>query len=570
MSKRTDAQAARLTAEATSLYRVGRRAEAEQGYLRALALVPDNIEALNNLAIVQAELGKNELAVDVLHRLRRLRPRDPLVNFSLGRTLLQLNRPDDALLALERAVELKAKSPDAQYCLGLARAKSGNHDGAIVAYATALRAKPDFTEALTNLCDEYMIQGDWQSALDAADATIRLFPDHANALYVKGGLLGLVGRLDEAERVTHEVLRLNPNHAGAYSNLGAISTWRQKLPQAVAEFTRALELQPDIQEARSGLAYALLAIGDFEQGWFHHEQSRSLGLLAQRKQGPVLWDGKPMPQGTLTLFGEAGLGDVLQFCRLVPLARERVARVVLYLQAYYQPLARLLATLEGVDEITLDPDCLRVSDASLSVFSLPYVFKASLQNSPVPVPYLRADPALSARWAERMRDDPLPRIGLVWGGNPRLAQARISVLDRRRSIPLPAMAPLLAVPAASFYCLQKGAAAQQLKDSPLASRIIDYTADISDFADTAALMDQLDLIVTVDTSVVHLAGALGKPVWLLNRFDSCWRWGNDRDDAAWYPSLRIFRQAVFGDWSPVIERVAHEVSAWTSLAHRRD
>jgi Flp pilus assembly protein TadD len=569
MSKRTDARAARLTAEATSLYRAGRRVEAEQGYLRALVLVPDNVEALGNLAMVQAELGKNELAVDALVRLRRLRPRDPLVNLSLGRALLQLDRMDDALPVLERAVELKANSPDAQYCLGLARAKSGNHDGAIVAYANTLRTKPDFTEALINLCDEYMIRGDWQSALDAAEATILRFPDHANALYVKGGLLGLVGRLDEAERVTHEVLRLNPLHAGAYSNLGAISTWRQQLPQAVAEFSRALELQPDIQEARSGLAYALLATGDFEQGWLQHEQSRNLGLLAQRRRGPVLWDGKPMPQGTLTLFGEAGLGDVLQFCRLVPLARERVAKVVLYLQTYYQPLARILETLEGVDEITLDPDCLRVSDASLSVFSLPYVFRASLQSSPVPVPYLRADPTLSARWAERMRDDRLPRIGLVWGGNPRLAQARISVLDRRRSVPLPAMAPLLAVPGASFYCLQKGAAAQQLKDSPFASRIIDYTADIGDFADTAALMNQLDLIVTVDTSVVHLAGALGKPVWLLNRFDSCWRWGIDRDDAPWYPSLRIFRQAAFGDWAPVIERVAREASAWTSLAHRR-
>ena len=570
MSKRADAQASRLIVEAASFHRVGRRAEAEQGYLRALALVPDNLEALNNLAIVQAELGKNELAVAALVRLRRLRPGDPHVNLSLGRMLLQLYHLDDALLVLERAVELKANSPDAQYYLGLARAKNGNRDGAIAAYASALRAKPDFTEALINLCDEYMIKGDWQAALDAAEATIRRFPGHANALYVKGGLLGLVGRLDEAEQVTQEVLRLNPVHAGAYSNLGAISTWRQQLPQAVAEFSRALELQPDIQEARSGLAYALLATGDFEQGWSQHEQSRSLGLLAQRKQGPVLWNGKPMPQGTLTLFGEAGLGDVLQFCRLVPLARERVAKVVLYLQAYYQPLARILKTLDGVDEITLDPDSLRASDASLSVFSLPYVFNASLQSSPVRVPYLRADPALSARWAERLRDDRLPRIGLVWGGNPRLAQARISVLDRRRSVPLAAMAPLVNVAGVSFYCLQKGAAAQQLRDSPLAERIIDYTSDIADFADTAALMDQLDLIVTVDTSVVHLAGALGKPVWLLNRFDSCWRWGIERDDAPWYPSLRIFRQPAFGDWSTVIERVAHEASDWMSHARRRD
>lgn len=569
MSKRKDAQAVRLIAEAASLYRSGRRVDAEQRYLRALAIVPDNIAALSNLATVQTELGKNELAVDVLLRLRRLRPRDPLVNYNLGRTLLQLNRLDDAVAALERAVEFRANSPDVEYFLGMARARSGNHDGAIIAYANALRAKPDFTAALCNLCDEHMIQGDWQCALDVADEAIQRLPGHANPLYVKAGLLGLVGRLDEAERVTHEALRLNPLLPEAHTNLGAISAWRQKLPQAVREFRRALELQPDLQQARLGLAYALLAGGDFEQGWFHHEQARSLGLLAKRKvQG--LWDGKPMPQGTLTLFGEGGLGDVLQFCRLVPFARERVARVVIYLQEYYQPLARMLATLEGVDEITFDPDYLRASDANLSFFSLPYVFKASLQSSPVRVPYLRADLALSTQWAQRLREDRLPRIGLVWGGSPHLAQARISAIDRRRSVPLHAMAPLLAVPGASFYCLQKGAAALELKDSSLASRIIDYTADIGDFADTAALMDQLDLIVTVDTSVVHLGGALGKPVWMLNRFDSCWRWGTEREDAPWYPTLRIFRQASFGNWSPVIERVAHEVSAWTSFTHRRD
>jgi tetratricopeptide (TPR) repeat protein len=562
MSKRRLAQATNAAAAATALHRAGRHLEAEQGYAQALALVPDDPDLLSNLAAVRSEQGKHELALEALAQLRRLRPNDPAVNFRFGRDLLRLDRVNEALGPLERAVQLKPNLKDAHYWLGVTRARLGDHDGAIAAFASALRVVPDSTDALIGLCDEYMIRGDWSAALDAAEAMVTSFPDHANALYVKGGLLGLMGKLDQAEQVTREALRLDPTHSGAYSNLGAISSWRQDHARAASEFRRALAFRPDIQDARLGLAHALLAQGHFEEGWPQHERSRPLGVLAYHKEEPVLWDGKPMPDGTLTLFGEGGFGDVLQFCRLAPLARARVGKVVLFLQPYYAPLARLLGTLAGVDEITLDATSLRSSDASLSVFSLPYVFGASLEHTPVPVPYLRADEALCTRWQQRLRGDALPRVGLVWGGKPLLAHAYLTVLDRRRSIPLPALAPVLAVPGVRFYCLQKGVAANQLLDSPLAASMIDYTTDIADFADTAALIDQLDLIVTVDTSVAHLAGALGKPVWMLNRYDSCWRWGLHREDAPWYPTLRIFRQPAFGEWAPVIDRVANELRAW--------
>jgi hypothetical protein len=422
---------------------------------------------------------------------------------------------------------------------------------------------PPATQALIRLCDDHLVRGDWQAALAAAEAAVRSDVDDANAHYVKGGILAMVGQFEQAVQATNQTLRLNPVHAGAYSNLGAIAMWRKDYVQSAADQRRALELQPAIQDAQSGLAYALLAQGDFERGWAQHERCRPLGMLVYDKKDPILWDGKPMA-GTLTLFCEAGLGDMLQFCRLVPLVRGRVGRLVLYLQPYYLPLARVLSTLEGVDEIAQNPEQLRRSDACLSIFSLPYLLKSTLAEAPGPVPYLHVDPTLGSRWAEQLRDDRRPRVGLVWGGNPRLAQARISMLDRRRSIPLAALSPLLAVPGVSFYCLQKGAAAQQLENSPLASRLIDLTAQIGDLADTAALMDQLDLVITVDTSVVHLAGALGKPVWMLNRFDSCWRWGPEREDAPWYPTLRIFRQPAFGDWTSVVDRATHALRQWAA------
>lgn len=564
MSQRTATKAQAMLREAVRLHRAGRRAEAEQAYAQLLALAPDNVEALDYLATVREELGKDELALETLQRLQRWRPSDPLAHLRVGQTLAKLNRAAEAVPALERALELRPKLAEAQLCLAQARARIGDQDGAIAAYRQAWRLKPGQTDALIGLCDLYLIRGDWASAVAVADAAATDFSRDANVHYVRGGLLGLVGRLDEADSVTREALQVDPTHAGAYSNLGAIATWRQDFPAAIAEFSKALALKADIQEASSGLAYALLASGRFEEGWRQHELSRALGVLPARKQVPVLWNGEPMAGGTLTLFGEAGLGDVIQFSRLAPLARKRVGRVVLYLQEYYRPLARLLQTLDGIDEITLDPAALRTADACLSVFSLPYIFNVSLESTPVAVPYLRADGELAARWAERLREDRLRRVGIVWGGNPRLAQARISALDRRRSVPLPLLEPLSEIRGVNFYSLQKGAAARQLADSRLAARIVDHTELIEDFADTAALIDQLDLVITVDTSVVHLAGALGKPVWMLNRYDSCWRWGPKRSDAPWYPTLRIFRQPAFGKWGPVIENVAQELRAWAS------
>jgi tetratricopeptide (TPR) repeat protein len=570
MSKRKLAQAAKLQAEASGLVRTGRRAEAEMTYLRALSLAPDDVEALRNLAALRTELGKPELAVEAMTRLQRLRPNDPGANFNLGSALLQIGRAKDAVSALRRAVLLKPNFAEAQYSLGVALAQLGDHDGAIEAYANALRSEPEHTAALIKICDEHMVHGDWSAALDVAETTVRRFPEQANAHYVKGGLLALMGRLDRAEEATREALRLDPAHAGAFGNLGVIAAAKQDHAKAVSEFRRALELNPDMQEVRLGMTFSMLSLGDYEQGWAQHELSRSIGVLAYRKKEPVIWDGKPLPHGTLTLFGEAGLGDFLQFCRLVPLARERVRKVVLYLQSYYAPLARVLETLDGVDEVTLDPAALRTSDACLSVYSLPYIFGVSLERTPVPVPYLRADPALAPRWKQRLSSDLLPRVGLVWGGNANLGSVRIRILDARRSIPLPMLAPLLSLPDVSFYCLQKGAATEQLIDSPLAEKMFDYTAEITDFADTAALLDQLDLIISVDTSVVHLAGALGKPVWMLNRFDSCWRWGIRRQDAPWYPSLRIFQQPAFGEWAPVVDNVVEALRDWTrSMPARR-
>jgi tetratricopeptide (TPR) repeat protein len=421
---------------------------------------------------------------------------------------------------------------------------------------------PAATEALIARCDALLVEGDWKAAEAEAASAVRAAPADANAHYVLGGIQGLVGRLDDAEATTREALRLDPLHAGAFSNLGAIAAWRQDYAGAARAFRRSLALGPATPDARAGLAYALLAQGEFHEGWIEHERARQLGLLCYDKSEPRLWDGSPMPGATLALFCESGLGDTVQFVRLARLARERVGRVVLYLQPYYAPLIPLLATLEGVDEVSTDAAWLRRADACLSVFSLAYLFDVSLDESPVRVPYLAADPARRERFRARLGPHVAGRrrVGLTWGGHPRLANARINALDRRRSIPLSAFAPLLAMTDVEFHSLQHGDAAQELAGSPLRGRLHEHGDVIRDYADTAALMCELDLVISVDTSVAHVAGALGRPVWMLNRFDSCWRWGPSRTDAPWYPTMRIFRQLQFGDWAPAIAQVAQALS----------
>ena len=418
---------------------------------------------------------------------------------------------------------------------------------------------PESTKALLLSCRALMLRGEPEEALGLAEAAVRSSPEDANTHYLKGGILSIVGNLASALDSTLTALRLDPTHAGAYGNLGAIYMWQHQYELAVRAYRRALELKPNLQEAQSGLAYSLLAQGQFEAGWAQHERSRPLGVLRYNKAVPRIWNGEAMPTGTLTIFCEEGMGDALQFCRLVPLARQRVGKVVIFLQPYFQPLERVLRTLKGADEVTLDAKSLHRCNACISMFSLPFIFNSSMLRSQAGPPYLHADPALAQKWRSRLREHRRFRVGIVWAGNPRLAQAMLNVIDGRRSIPLSALAPLLKIPNVTFYSLQKGEAAQQLRASALAADIIDFTDELSDFADTAALMTELDLVITVDTSTVHLAGALNRPVWMLNRFDTCWRWGPDREDAPWYPSLRIFRQSRFGDWATVVAKVGDEL-----------
>ena len=329
----------------------------------------------------------------------------------------------------------------------------------------------------------------------------------------------------------------------------------RRLDEALASFERAIMLKPDYAEAHHNMAMCQLMLGDYESGWARYEwrwRARQFGGERRRLDAP-LWLGRECLHGqTILLHAEQGLGDTLQFCRYVSEVAALGARVILEVQP---GLERLLSRLGGVDQVLTRGGALPPYDFQTPLVSLPHALGAGPDGDRGA--YLSAERETAAAWALRLAGTGGPRVGLCWAGGARPGQPVADAIDKRRSLSLDQLAPLASLPGVTFYSLQKGPPAAELTparawDGP---PIIDSTSELIDFADTAALVANLDLVITCDTAVAHLAGGLGKPVWVLNRFDACWRWLADRADSPWYPSARLFRQKTPGAWSGVVEDV---------------
>jgi len=388
---------------------------------------------------------------------------------------------------------------------------------------------------------------------------ITLRPDYADAYSNLGVALIDKGQLDEAIVACRQAITLRPDYANAYRNLGAALADKGQLDEAIAACRQAIKLRPNFARAHHNLALTLLMRGDFQPGWQENEwrwKCRDFPSPARNFSQPQ-WDGSAFEPRTLLLFPEQGIGDAFQFIRYLPLVVRRGGKIIIECQAEFQRLPRTMS--EGC-QIVAKGEPLPAFDLYCPLLSLPLVFGTTLENIPNIVPYLHADAQDAKRWQQRL-DDYSPglkvgKVGLVWAGNPAHKN------DRNRSMKLTSLAPLGQVPGVRFFSLQKGAAAAQAKTPPTGMELIDWTPELRDFADTAALIANLDLIISVDTAVVHLAGAMSKPVWTLLPFNPDWRWMLEREDSPWYPTMRLFRQSVRGDWDSVIKRVAEALNVW--------
>jgi tetratricopeptide (TPR) repeat protein len=540
-----------------ALQSLGRTEAAIAGFERAVALQPDYVEAQNNRAALLLAQGRLDAAADGFERALALKPDHVEACFNLGVARLRQNRPEAAVRHLEQALALRSDHPEAWCHLGLALERLDRLAPAAAAFERALTLRPEDAEALHGLGAVRQRQERLDEAAACFERAVAVQPGRAAGWYALGSVRHRQSRPDDAAGCYERAIALRPDDPGPYANLALILKDRGDLPAALALLDRALALQPDHAEAQLNQAMIRLLAGDFAAGWRQYEwrwQTRQLDPDRRSFTMPR-WDGSAGNGRTILLWAEQGLGDTLQICRYAPLVAARGWRVVVAVPA---SLTRLLRSLPGVSvqEIGAPP---AAADCHCPLMSLPLLFGTRVETVPAAPRYLAADPADVARRRPLLAaPGAVLTVGLAWAGNPGVLSAMHQGVDRRRSIPLGRLAPLLAVEGVRFVSLQKD---RRAGERPESFGLLDIMDEVRDFADTAAIIAALDLVITVDTAIVHLAGALGKPVWLLNRFDPCWRWLLGRDDSPWYPGLRQFRQTAPGDWSGPIAAAAAALAA---------
>jgi tetratricopeptide (TPR) repeat protein len=550
--------------QAAMQLRLGRFEAAVASYDRLLTLRPDDVEGFNNRGAALMRLARPADALASFDAALAVQPDLAEALCNRGNALLALGRVTEALAAYDRTLALNPGLAQAAMNRAEALERLDQSADALASYDQAIAAAPGLVQALYGRGNLLQSLGRYEEALESFDAALALVPTHAAAACNRATSLRALGRIDAALEGYAQTIALDPTMVAALINHGSLLMMVGRHQEAVVDFAQAKAIAPDNADAHWNEALCRLAMGDFAGGWREHEWRWRTDALrpGERHYPQKLWLGESSLAGsTILLWGEQGLGDTLQFCRFAPLVAAlgeqagdagRV-NVVLEVPA---GLARLIRTMPGLQRVIASNEPPPPLDVHCPLLSLPLALGTTLQTIPAAVPYLAADPDQARAWRIRLAALPGLRVGLVWSGNPRLADRNASAIDRRRSVPLARLAPLGAVPGVTFVSLQKGHRAEEAKAPPAGMAMVDWTDELWDFADTAALVDGLDLVIGVDTSVVHVAGALGKPVWVLNRYDACWRWLHGRTDSPWYPTARLFRQARYGDWDGVIAEAA--------------
>jgi len=531
----------------------GNKEEAIASYKAALAINPKATDTLNNLGNALKAEGNLQEALDCYKNALAINPNIPELYNNMGLVLQRIApNPLAAELCFKRALELKPDYPDTLNNLGVSLRERGQVEEARSCCLRVLELVPNNPEGLNNLglihlhndLDLEKAEASFRKALEARPA----YPEALNNL---GVVLRLQGRHDEGLACYREALALRPAYTAALNNLGNILKDYGKFPESIATYRQGLALQPDDFETRNNLAMALLAAGNFEEGWQAYEARWKTAQLkiADRRFVQPRWKGEEAAGKTLLVYAEQGFGDTLQFCRYIPMIAAKGMCVVFEAQ---RPLIRLLESLDGGAVLLAQGDKLPAFDLQCPMLSLPGAFKTTLETIPAPQAYLKATKEDIALWQARLppNSDQKLKVGLVWAGSARKQSVDLIATDKRRSIAPDTLAPLLKTEGVQFFSLQKDGV-----KAPDSFGLIDLIDESRDFADTAALIENLDLVISVDTAVAHLAAALGKPVWLLNRHDSCWRWQRDRNDTPWYPTMRLFHQPNWHDWANVVNEV---------------
>lgn len=593
--------------------------DAERYLSRALASSPDDAETLSNLGAVQIHTGRPADALLCLRKAIALRPAFPDALSNLGEALRQVGDSAGARTALNQALALKSNHANAFFNLGVLNAEEHDYRSAIQCFEQTLALFPHHHAAQRQLADAHIVLGHYpeaealcrkilaadigahevrcalisiltsagylEEACEQIEIILAVVPDHSRALVCLGNILRQSGRLEEAlslfERLislgqeepralggvvdtriamgdfegalklAQEAVRRFPEEGLLYLDLGVAQEKLCRPNDACDSYRTGLRFLPDHPALHFNLGTQLLLLGRFDEGWREYEWRTRLAAWGIRPSSQNYWRGEPLGGKSLVVEAEQGAGDTLQFVRLLPELAARNIHVVLECQP---SLRRLLENADGIAELReAGPPSQKDGEWQASLLSLPGILGISADTIPSAVPYLKAPEKDIEAWRERLKADRGYRVGIAWSGNPQ------HMNDANRSCPLSCFAPLFEIQGASFYSLQPGGGSA-LRSEPTARRVIDLTDSIGDFADTAALLINMDLVISVDTSVAHLAGALAKPVWTLLPFAPDWRWQTQRTDSPWYPSMRLFRQHKPRSWQEPAQEAAQALA----------
>ena len=569
--------------EALGLHQSGDLAAAQAAYQRLLEANPEYVDAMTNLAILYLQQGLFEEAVRLAETSLALDAEQPNAYYIKGNALRQLNRfaealtsyeeaivrapevanyfadrgevlfflnrLDEALTSYEAAIALDADNPQ-YYCdRGVVFFYLRRFEEALAYFDCALALNPDFADAHNNRGNALRSLRRFEEALASYKRALELEPESSDSCANHGNILRDLGQFEEAVAAYDRAIELNPNNAEAHSNRGVTLVGMQRFDDAVAAYDRAIALHPGHGGAYWNRALLHLLRGEYEKGWRLYEwrwKSANFAPLVRNFTQP-LWLGMGSLTGkTIFIHLEQGAGDFIQFARYIPMLEARGAKVIL---ETFPELVAVMQTLSPTVTVIARGTTPPAFDFHCPLMSLPLAFETTLETLPATVPYLRADPVKKAAWEKKLGPKTALRVGLVWSGTRRHGN------DHLRSIPLALLKPLFRFPV-EFHALQREVRTEDQAVLPWLSHLTLHAADtLADFSDTAALIDQMDLVISVDTSVAHLAGAMGKPLWVLVPYAPDFRWMLDREDSPWYPTAKLFRQQKFGDWEEVIGRV---------------
>jgi tetratricopeptide (TPR) repeat protein len=527
-----------------TLNNLGQLGAAVNSYGKALAIKPDYAEVHSNLADTLHEFGQLEAAIRSYKMALAIKPNYAEAHYSLGNTFKGIGQPEAAVKCYEKALAIKSNYAEAHSNLGVTLQELGQLDAAVKSYEKALAIKPDYADAHYNLGVTLQELGQLDAAVKSYGKALAIKPDYADAHYNLGVTLQELDLLDAAVKSYEQALAIKPDYTEAHSNLGITHRDLGHLGTAINCYKKALAISPDHAVAKWNLSLSQLVTGNFKEGWKNYESRlKKKDFKQERHYSQPLWGSSSLVGKTLFLYPEQGIGDMIQFIRYVKVLSTKTTKIIVECP---KSLHQLFSTIPEINVLVTKGDALPHFDYHVPLLSLPKILKTTIKTIPVDIPYL---------FLEKNNERPVntqPRalnIGIVWAGNSAHNN------DKNRSVDLSFFSAIMNIHNTQFYSLQVGDRRDDLNQEDFASHIIDAGKHLGHYAETATVINQLNLIITVDTSVAHLAGAMGKPVWVLLPFASDWRWLLERYDSPWYPTMRLFRQQSRGDWESVFNEV---------------